>query len=116
MKVLMGEVISLNRDDHWVHFPDGAICWDNEVIVDIGLRSEVVARYTDATIIDKSGCLILPGFIDCHLHFPQYEIMGSYGEELLGWLNKYTFPEEISFNQQDKAEKVARNLINNKCL
>lgn len=44
--------------------------------------------------IDHSGRLILPGFIDTHVHAPQLDVIASYGAELLDWLNTYTFPAE----------------------
>ena len=42
--------------------------------------------------IDHRPHLLLPGFIDAHVHFPQMQMIASYGAELLDWLNKYTFP------------------------
>ena len=41
--------------------------------------------------------LVLPGFIDPHIHFPQTQVIASYGAQLLEWLNKYTFVEEQKF-------------------
>ena len=43
-----------------------------------------VTTYTDA--------LILPGFIDLHVHYPQTQIIGAYGKQLIDWINRYTFP------------------------
>jgi guanine deaminase len=43
---------------------------------------------------DHAGRLLLPGFIDSHVHMPQLEVIASYGTELLDWLNTYTFPAE----------------------
>ena len=51
--------------------------------------------------------LIIPGMIDTHIHFPQTEMVGAYGEQLLSWLNTYTFPTEIQF--KDKAYALARD-------
>ncbi len=44
--------------------------------------------------IDHSGQLLMPGFIDTHVHSPQLDVMASWGTELLDWLNTYTFPAE----------------------
>ena len=44
--------------------------------------------------VDRAGHLLLPGFIDTHVHMPQLEVIASYGTELLEWLNTYTFPAE----------------------
>src|SRR5690606_28873386 len=47
------------------------------------------------------------GFVDTHIHFPQTEMIASYGEQLLDWLNNYTFPEERKFADPDHARRVA---------
>ena len=51
--------------------------------------------------------LIVPGFIDTHIHFPQTEMIGAYGEQLLEWLNTYTFPTEMQFSDPAYAQKIA---------
>ncbi|MBK7278600.1 MAG: guanine deaminase [Betaproteobacteria bacterium] len=43
---------------------------------------------------DYRGRLLLPGFIDTHVHSPQLDVIASYGTELLDWLHTYTFPAE----------------------
>ncbi len=44
---------------------------------------------------DHRGCLLLPGFIDTHVHSPQLDVIGSWGAGLLDWLQTYTFPAEL---------------------
>ena len=56
--------------------------------------------------------LIVPGFIDTHIHFPQTEMIGAYGEQLLEWLNTYTFPTEIQFEDKAYADKIAQFFVN----
>jgi guanine deaminase len=56
--------------------------------------------------------LIVPGFIDTHIHFPQTEMIGAYGEQLLEWLNTYTFPTEIQFADKNYADKIAKFFVN----
>ncbi len=56
--------------------------------------------------------LIVPGFIDTHIHFPQSEMIGAYGEQLLEWLNTYTFPTEIQFEDKVYADKIAQFFVN----
>lgn len=56
--------------------------------------------------------LIVPGFIDTHIHFPQTEMIGAYGEQLLEWLNTYTFPTEIQFEDKAYADKIAKFFVN----
>lgn len=55
--------------------------------------------------------LIVPGFIDTHIHFPQTEMVGAYGEQLLEWLNTYTFPTEIQFQDPAYSEKIAEFFV-----
>lgn len=52
--------------------------------------------------------LICPGFIDCHLHYPQTQMIGAYGEQLIEWLNTYTFVAEQDFADLDHARRVAK--------
>ena len=56
---------------------------------------------------DYSGKLIMPGFFDTHTHYPQTDIIASYGAQLLEWLEKYTFPTERLFGDRDFADGVA---------
>ncbi len=61
----------------------------------------------DAAVVDCSGRLIVPGFIDTHIHYPQSDIIASYGEQLLEWLERYTFPTERRFEDPAHAREVA---------
>lgn len=76
-------------------------------------RIASVGDFADAPegeVVDLSGKLIAPGFIDTHLHAPQLEMIGSYGGHLLEWLNRYTFPTERQFEDPVHARRVARSL------
>ena len=90
------------------YFEDGLLIVDEGHIVAAGnapkLLSELAA---DTPVIDYAGKLIVPGFIDCHVHFPQLDIIGSYGAQLLDWLNRYAFPAEAKFADPDYAQEVA---------
>lgn len=61
---------------------------------------------------DHSGKLIVPGLVDCHVHYPQLDIIGSYGEQLLDWLNRYAFPGEMRFADEQHARDVAVTFVN----
>ena len=56
---------------------------------------------------DYSGRLIMPGFIDAHLHFPQTDMIASPAPGLLPWLETYTFPTERQFGDPAHAREVA---------
>lgn len=55
--------------------------------------------------------LLMPGFIDSHIHYPQTSVIASYGEQLLDWLNNYTFPAELQFSDPDFAAVAAGEFL-----
>lgn len=61
----------------------------------------------DCEVIDHQGSILLPGFIDPHIHFPQTDIIASGGRNLLDWLEHYTFPAERRFVDATHAREVA---------
>ena len=69
--------------DHWLLIEHGRIAGLQAADPGEGWQRE-----------DHSGRLILPGFVDTHVHSPQLDVIASYGTELLDWLNTYTFPAE----------------------
>lgn len=58
-------------------------------------------------VIDLRGRLIVPGFVDTHIHYPQTEMIGAYGEQLLQWLDQYTFPVESQYHCADHAAAMS---------
>jgi guanine deaminase len=90
-------------------FEDGALAIDGSGrIAGIGRFEDLMPKHTAGTFIDRRGCLILPGMIDGHIHYPQTLMIGSYGEQLLTWLDKYTFPEEEKYKDEAYAKDAAR--------
>lgn len=57
--------------------------------------------------LDRSGQLLMPGFIDTHVHSPQLDVIASWGTELLDWLERYTFPAEARHADPDFARAAA---------
>jgi guanine deaminase len=57
--------------------------------------------------VDYGEHLICAGFVDAHVHYPQINVIASYGTQLLEWLDKYTFPEEARFSNKEVADKAA---------
>ncbi len=60
----------------------------------------------DPAILHIDG-LITPGFVDTHIHFPQIDMIASYGEKLLDWLERYTFPAEAVYSDPAHASDAA---------
>ncbi len=74
--------------------PDGALVVDpHGTILAVGDAKTLAVKFRDVKRIDHDG-VIVPGFVDAHLHFPQIDIIGCHGEQLLGWLDKHTYPAE----------------------
>ena len=89
---------------------DGGLLVDGGRIAAFGSYAAVKAQAPDdVEEIDHRPHLILPGFIDTHVHFPQMQVIGSYAANLLEWLNTYTFPEECRFVESAHAARIARH-------
>jgi len=100
------------RDDAWEYFDDGMLLFDGGRIVDAGDAGRLLgALPANAPVRDLRGKLIVPGFIDCHVHFPQLDIIGSYGEQLLDWLSRYAYPAESRFADAGHAREVAQSFV-----
>lgn len=65
---------------------------------------------------DYTGKLVVPGFIDTHVHYPQSEMIGAHGEQLLEWLNRHVFPTEKLYQDIDYAREMSAFLSNNCCV
>lgn len=89
------------------YLADGALVFENGRLLAHGGAADVLASHPDAEVADYSGDLIVPGFVDVHLHYAQTKIIGSFGRQLLEWLQTYTFPEELKFRDKDYADEVA---------
>jgi guanine deaminase len=88
---------------------DGALLIGGGKIIAAGPYAEVAAKAGEGVeIIDHRPHLVMPGFVDCHVHMPQMQVIASYGTELLDWLNTYTFPEESKFRNAQHGRRIAR--------
>lgn len=87
----------------------GAVLVDAGHIVWAGQAGDEPAELArDAARHDYGDSLILPGFVDGHVHYPQIGVIASFGAQLLDWLEKYTFPEEARFSDPDYARETAK--------
>jgi len=89
--------------------PDAVVVFEAGTIADFGAAADVLARLAPGVAVAAVGPdrLILPGFIDTHVHYPQTQIIGSHGAQLLDWLNRYTFVAEQQFASYPYARQVA---------
>ena len=94
------------------YIEDGLLITEQGKITWFGPWEDAQSHLTDDIQIDHyPEQLIVPGFIDTHIHFPQTEMVGAYGEQLLEWLNTYTFPTEIQFADKTYADKIAQFFV-----
>ncbi len=99
-------------DDHdaYRYEEDGGILVEDGRIAAVGPYADVRAAAPEGIDeIDHRPCLILPGFIDTHVHFPQMQVIGAYAANLLEWLNTHTFPEECRFVEPAHSARIARH-------
>jgi guanine deaminase len=114
--LLRGRTLSFRRwpetiddRDAYAYEEDGGLLVRDGRIVAAGPYAEVAALAGEGVkTVDHRPHLILPGFIDTHAHFPQMQVIASYGAELLDWLNTYTFPEETRFSDAQHGRRIAR--------
>ena len=114
-RVVQGAVLTYRGDpavagqEHAVHFwrrgavvvaADGRIAWR-------GHASRLPERFRGLPTDDHGEALVLPGFIDAHVHFPQYRMLATPGKDLLDWLNRFTFPEERRYASEAHARAAA---------
>ncbi|MBB3059881.1 guanine deaminase [Microbulbifer rhizosphaerae] len=110
-------------DDPWKHVgremeaarfhPDGLLVIEDGIIADFGPFDEVSPRHPDLEVTQIERRLILPGFIDGHIHVPQTRVLGAFGEQLLPWLETWVFPEEMKYADREYAEEGTQRFFDN---
>jgi guanine deaminase len=100
------------NDDCVRYESDGMLIIEDGKIKAVGAAADVMGQLPDdAVITHYPKSIIMPGFVDAHIHYPQVEVIGSYGTQLLEWLNKYTFPTESKFNDVHHAQTIAEFFV-----
>src|SRR6185369_12476356 len=105
IKAVRGTVLHFLRDPGsepdptaWQLIEDGCLVIEAGYVRSVGNAADVLPTLPVGAIIeDHRGKLILPGFVDVHVHSSQVDVIASYGKQLLDWLNDYTFPVEGHF-------------------
>ncbi|RAH36749.1 guanine deaminase [Halomonas sp. SL1] len=121
MRLLRGPLLSFDADPgegdtpaagSVLHLEDGAVWLVDGHIHAVADHAELAPHLPpDIETVDYGDKLMMPGFIDSHVHYAQLDIMASYGRQLLDWLNDYTFPEECRFAERAHAEAVAEAFL-----
>jgi guanine deaminase len=115
VRAIRGRLLSFERApagagdaQSYRYVDDGMVVVKDGRITQAGPAGEIAAQLPAGTPVDHyPGALILPGFIDPHIHYPQTQVIASYGAQLLEWLEKYTFVEEQKFGDPAHAARNA---------
>jgi guanine deaminase len=103
-----GDPFSESADSVMHYERDGILVMEDGLISEFGDTETLLPTLPDdIEITTYPDSLILPGFIDCHVHYPQTQIIGAGGEALIDWLDKYTFVAEQAFADRAHASKSA---------
>jgi cytosine/adenosine deaminase-related metal-dependent hydrolase len=90
---------------------DGALLVENGVITSRGPYAELRRRHADEPVVNLGDGVVLPGFVDTHVHFPQVRIIGGLGRPLLEWLDRCALPEEARMADPTYAAGVAADFL-----
>jgi guanine deaminase len=102
-RLILGQTLAFAADPFAVPLSDavrhdsrGAVLVADGRIAATGPADRLRAAHPQVPVTDHGAALILPGFVDAHVHYPQTAIIASWGKRLIDWLNTYTFPEECA--------------------
>jgi guanine deaminase len=106
-----GEILSVSHDPHHHadairHEPDGLLVVEDGIVIARGDYAALAPSYPGLAIEPLPG-LIVPGFIDAHVHYAQMDHIASHGEQLLDWLDRHIFPAEKAFADRAHADRTA---------
>ena len=102
----------LHDDGAWEYWRNGLLLVEDGHIASCGDAGQLASRLpSHADMVRHERGLIVPGFVDTHIHYPQTEVIASYGTRLIEWLEKYTFPVEMEFADPQKAVTMAEFFV-----
>ena len=111
MKIYRANIICTPTPKAFRIVPRGYVCVSDEGIIR-RVCETLPHEYESFPVVDYGDRLLIPAFCDLHVHAPQYRNMGmAMDEELLPWLEKYTFPEEAKFADIAYADKIYRRFV-----
>ena len=98
------------RDDGALQVEEGLAFADGRVL-GAGALADLRRAHPEAELVDAGDAFLLPGFVDCHVHWPQLGIVGAMGLELLDWLRERTLPEEARLADAAYARPLAQDFL-----
>lgn len=113
MQLFRGELfyftgLSETGKPQFVYYDDGGLCISDGRVIETGDYHLLKKKYSNnVKEIDYRGYLLMPGFIDAHIHAVQSEMVGMSAPQLLDWLSDYTFPLEGLFSEKEHCYRIA---------
>lgn len=92
-------------------YADGGLAFSSGRILAVGEFAGVRAEHPESDVLDARDAIVLPGLVDCHVHFPQIGVIGAMGLELMHWLQTRTLPEEASLADPERAVAAAERFV-----
>ena len=118
MTILKGQILSFTNSPFQTDptqaasiLHDGAVLIRDGKIDAVGPATALTAQHPQTQVRDYGPKLISAGFVDGHVHYPQTAIISSWGKRLIDWLNTYTFPEEMRFDDPEYATAIAERYL-----
>ncbi|AFS78949.1 guanine deaminase GuaD [Gottschalkia acidurici 9a] len=109
LKILKGNIIYTATKEKFEIHEDSYLIESDGLVK--GIFKEIPKEYKNVEVEDFGDSLIIPGFVDMHFHAPQFQNLGlGLDEELMPWLNKYTFPEEAKYGDEEYAKRLYTNV------
>ncbi len=114
-KVILGQLVAFGATaDAVIHEQRGAIAvGDDGTILFRGPLSLLPRAFEQSPREDHGQKLLMAGFVDAHIHFPQYRMLAAAAVDLLDWLSRYTFPEEARYADHAYAAAAAEFFLEN---
>lgn len=110
IRAYRGELLSIAHDPRdggeLRHEADGLLVVEDGIVVARGDHADLAGRYPDVPVEHLPG-LVVPGFVDAHVHYPQTDCIAAHGEQLLDWLDRHIFPAEAQFANRAHADALA---------
>jgi guanine deaminase len=108
MQAYRAAILRFADDRSAVYEEDGLlVVGPDGKVRDVGPYSTLAPNYPGLPVEHLPGAIIVPGFVDLHIHFPQIDVIGSPAAGLLPWLNNYTFPHESRFSDEAHCSELA---------
>jgi guanine deaminase len=116
LRAVRGRLLSFMRTpngagdtESYTYFADGIVLIKDGRVAAVGPAETLAPQLAaDITVDRYPDALVMSGFIDPHIHYPQTQVIASYGAQLLEWLQKYTFVEEEKFGSHEHADSKAQ--------